>query len=508
MNQNKRLVINTGIQYLKTIVNAIFALIAVRFLMQGLGKADYGVYQLIAGVVGLAVFVPEALTISTQRFISFYLGAQKLGSAKDILVHSFYIHLLMAGLVVLIFEALYYPMFHGVLNFPPESLVAAQWVYQFTILMFVSQIMLSPFKALTIAHENFTFIAVMDMGAAFLRLALALVLLYVSMRALVFYGFGMALIMFVSLIIYWIHSHKKYEEAQSLKIQEFKRSILVEMFKFATWSLYSRACVVGRTQGLTIILNRAYGTIMNASYGLALQISTMVAFVSTSLNNALAPQIIKAEGDSNRKKVFDLAQMGSKFSTLLLAIVCIPLVYEFDTIIYLWLTEVPEGAIFFCRVMLITAVADQISTGLGSANQAIGDVKWYAITVFTIKLITLPIAWLILHYGYSYRYVMVVYFMTEFMSALMRIAYFKVKHQMKLSIFFKSTIAPILISLGVILLGTFLSALLVPNFKLRLLIDYLIVGGLFLPIYYFFLMSQAEKILVKPFVQKLRPRKS
>ena len=165
------------------------------------------------------------------------------------------------------------------------------------------------------------------------------------------------------------------------------------------WSVYSTGCIVGRTQGIAILLNRFFGTVVNAAYGIAWQVSGQLNFLSSSIQNATKPQLVRAEGANDRKKMFRLAEITSKFSFLLLAFISIPAIMEMDDLLSIWLKEVPENTVVFCQFIVLTNLADQLTIGLAYANEAIGKIRNYSLVVNSIKLLSLPAAFLFLHYG-------------------------------------------------------------------------------------------------------------
>lgn len=183
--------------------------------------------------------------------------------------------------------------------------------------------------------------------------------------------------------------------------------------------------VSARNQGFAVVLNHFFGTVINASYGIAFQIYGAMAFTVTSILNAMTPQIIKAEGENNRERMFFLAEKESKFSVLLMAIISIPIMIEMPKILMLWLKDVPEDAVMFCRFILVSFLCDQLTMGLNVVNQALGNIRRYTILMYTPKLLSLPMAWAILYYGGQAQDIMVLYLIIELLVSMMRIPYIK-----------------------------------------------------------------------------------
>ena len=170
---------------------------------------------------------------------------------------------------------------------------------------------------------------------------------------------------------------------------------------------------MGRTQGIAILINHFFGAAVNAAYGLGFQIAGYVNFMSESLMNAIRPQIVRAEGEGNRERMLWLSEIASKFSFYLLSCLAIPCIFEMETLLTLWLGKVPEYAVLFCRMVLIASIVDSLTCGLGMANQAIGNIKQYSLAVNSVKLITLPVAFICVKIGASIYWIAISYVIFE-----------------------------------------------------------------------------------------------
>ena len=208
-------------------------------------------------------------------------------------------------------------------------------------------------------------------------------------------------------------------------MQYFNRKFIKDITGFAGWTVYSLGCIIARTQGTAVILNRFFGTIINSSYGIAHQMYSAILFVAQAVTNAMSPQIVKAEGCNERERMLLLSEHSSKYAFMLLSVVVIPLVFEMPLVLETWLGDVPENAVLFCRFLLLTTLCDQLTIGLGIANQAIGRIRNYSICVNTIKVMTLPAFWLCLWLGYSLLWAMWIYMGFELLCAMIRLPFLK-----------------------------------------------------------------------------------
>ena len=204
-------------------------------------------------------------------------------------------------------------------------------------------------------------------------------------------------------------------------------------------------CVIFRAQGVAVILNRFFGTIVNSAYGIAHQVFSSVAFIAQAVVNAMSPQIVKAEACGDRQRMLSLSELSSKYAFLLLATVTIPLSFEMPSVLSLWLGDVPDYAVTLCRFVILTALCDQITIGLGTANQAIGRIRNYSLAINTIKVLTLPVFWLCLRLGGSVADAMCVYLGFEAVGAIMRLPFLKYTAGLSIRHFAKHVFGPVII---------------------------------------------------------------
>lgn len=447
MNAPNRVIVNTSAQFAKTFVSGIITLYSSRVILASLGENDFGIYSLVAGIIAMLAFITNALSSTTQRFISYYQCQQDL---KKIFSNSVFLHLGLGLLAFLVFASLIPWLFNGFLNISPDRLSAAKFVYFTVIFTLLVTFITSPFKAVLIAHENIVFVSVIDTLDAVLKLAIALTLNYAFMDKLMYYGLMLLGIQFFNFFLISLYAFKHYDECCIPRISYFSKDYLKKLTSFASWNVYSLGCTLGRTQGLAIVLNKFLGTVANAAYGIGIQISSYVNYMSESLLNAIRPQIVKAEGEGLRERVFNLSVVASKFSFFLLSWLSIPCIFEMPKLLQLWLGNPPEGSVLFCRMFLLAGLVDSITIGLHIANQAIGNLKVFALIINTSKLLVLPISIIGLICGLDATCVAVAYVGMELLTALARIAILK-KDGLTVSLYLKGVFAkltfPLLICL-------------------------------------------------------------
>ncbi|WP_286375487.1 MATE family efflux transporter [Xylanibacter rodentium] len=395
-------------------------------MLDALNISDYGLYSVIGGLIAMLGFVLNSLVITTQRYISYYKGKGDENYIKEIFANSLLLHIIigivLCGALLLIKEWL----ISNVLNIDPVRTETAKDIYVITTLTLFITILTAPYKSLFIARENIVYISVVEVIDGILKFGLAIWLTYISADKLFVYAIMMLGILVVNFLSFTIYALVYFKESCIIiRPKSINRKCLSHIAGFASWTTYGMGAVSARNQGFAVVLNHFFGTVINASYGIAFQIYGAMAFTVTSILNAMTPQIIKAEGENNRERMFFLAEKESKFSVLLMAIISIPIMIEMPKILMLWLKDVPEDAVMFCRFILVSFLCDQLTMGLNVVNQALGNIRRYTILMYTPKLLSLPMAWAILYYGGQAQDIMVLYLIIELLVSMMRIPYIK-----------------------------------------------------------------------------------
>lgn len=436
-------------------------------------------------------FVVNSLVISTQRYLSFYHGLQdteKLSKifGNSLLIHLFFCVIVLVGLLSITSLVILY-----VLDIPPERIDAAKVVYILVVCVLALSIITSPFRSLFIARENIVYISIIDIIDAILKVFAAIILSVCSWDKLVTYALLLVAISIFNIIAFAVYAAQKYDECRCPHKSDFDKQTLKQLLGFASWTLYSNGCVVVRNQGVAIIINRYFSVALNASYGVAQQVSGAVASVAQAIANALSPQIIKSEGKGDRKRMFYLAGLECKYSSIMLSIVAIPMVLEMPAILQLWLKDVPTDAIMFCRMAIIAAMCDVLTTGLGIANQAIGDIKLYSIIWGSLKLFVIPASVLLLHYFYEPYTVMICFALMEFISSLLRIWFLHITANLDIKDYFVRIMLP---TIMIIFVNTALCCFIqyVINLSYNFVIM-IIVGGMVSIFMAYLIMSEEEK---------------
>lgn len=425
MQASSRIALNTVAQYARSIINMLLSLYSSRLVLNYLGVEDYGIYSLVAGIVSMLSFLTNSLVGSTQRFLSVNQGKGDLHILKEVFSNSLLLHLILGLIISIILESCTFFIFDSVLVIPTNRIYVARILYQQVIWMLYISFIASPFRALLVSRENIVYTSVIDVIDGVLKVCcIACIPLFTADRLLV-YGWIMFGVQCFSLVAFMFYCYLKYEECILPKLDYFTWGYLKELSSYTGWMIYSSAAIASRNQGLAIVINRFFGTALNAAYGIGNQISGMLSFVCTSFTNAISPQLMAAEGSGNRNKMLQLAEIQSKFSFLLLSMLAVPTLFEMKSLLSLWLGQVPDGTVLFASAFIIMQTVDQLSQGLGVANRAIGHIGKYTLITYTPKLLILPVGWLVLKYNYPIIFIVVIMIALEYLCMMLRIYLFK-----------------------------------------------------------------------------------
>lgn len=422
MQASQRAVFNTLVTYLRSFITVFITLYTTKIIVAELGVKDFGLYSLVGGVVGMLAFFNSALKTSTQRYISVNIGKGLLEEIKKVVANSFVIHLVIGLIIVLISYYVGTYFIENKLVIPEERIDATTIVFYFVIASTFITIISVPAEAIINAHENLLFIAILGVIEVLLKFVAAIYLSYIyNIDKLIVYSFLLFLIFLVINLIKWSYCFYRYKETRVSIKRDFNKSQIKEQTSFVGWNLFGAACSMARGHGISIVSNMFFGSVVNAAYGVANQVKSQSSFFSTTVSNVLNPQIMKSEGANDRARMLRISMMASKFGFLLLALFAIPLIFEMDTVIKLWLGETPKYVVEFCSLILIGSLFEQLTVGFKSAVQSVGNIKYYQIIIGTIIILNLPLTYLFLSKGYPAEIALIIFVIIEFLVSIIRI---------------------------------------------------------------------------------------
>ena len=396
------------------------SLVTVPLVLHALGQSDFGLYNLIAGIIAMLAFMNGAMTVSTQRYLSVTIGEGDKDKLLQVFNLSLLLHVAIGVLVALLIEACMPFLFHYVLTIENSQLGIARFLLHCMVVSMFFTIIAVPFDAVLNAYENMLFFSIVGVLESILKLLVALSLPLFLCKRLAVYGLLITFVAVMIFIIKFIYCRLHYRHLYLSTMACRNRSLLEEMFSFAGWNTLSALAVVGRVQGLAIIFNHFFGTIINAAYGIANQVNGVMGYFSITIQKSINPQLMQSEADKTDQKQQLLTYTLTKFSLLVMGALAVPLVVEMPFIFGLWLGEIPLFTIEFTRLVLLLSLLTQASSGLMSAIQSSGRIKWYTICISLTILSSLFIAYAFLDSNHSPVWALWGACATEFVAVCLR----------------------------------------------------------------------------------------
>lgn len=418
VQNNKRIAKNTLLLYVRMLFMMAVSLYTSRVVLNTLGVVDYGIYNVVGGVVAMFGFINASMSSATQRFITFALGKDDQENLQKVFSTSLQIHLLISLVIVILGETVGLWFLYEKMQIPDNRMDAAFWVYQCSILSTVVMILSVPYNATIIAHEKMSAFAYISILEVLLKLAVVYILWIGSFDKLILYA---ALILVVQVLIrfcYSIYCNKHFKETKYRHIWD--KILFKEMTGFAGWSLFGNLSSVLFGQGLNILLNLFFGPVVNAARAVSVQVQSAIQQFVSNFQMALNPQITKTYAQGDLKAMHQLMFRSARFSFFLLFLLSLPVLFETDFILKLWLKTVPDYTVIFLRIMISTSLIYTLANPLMIANQATGKVKRYQTVCGSILLLILPISYIGLKLGLPAYSVFVVHIIMEMIAQLAR----------------------------------------------------------------------------------------
>ncbi len=507
MQGTGRIVFNTVVLYTKILVCLVISLWTVPIVLSALGKSDFGLYNLVAGVVAMLAFLNGAMTISTQRFLSVTRGGGSAQTLQEVYNLSLLLHIAIAAVVALLVEVLAPLLLDSFLTIDPARLGTARRLLDYLVVSMFFSIVMVPFDAVLNAYENLLAYSVIGVVESLLRLTVALSLTYfVAVDRLNIYGMALAAVMVVVFVVKVVYVSCYYRQLRLSLAAMHNDSLFKEMFFFAGWNTISSLAIVFRNQGLAVVLNHFFGTVVNAAYGIGNQINGVLGYFSTTIHKSVNPQLMQSHGAADGARFTSLVFALGRFSTLAMGIVAVPIVVEMPYILRLWLTTPPEGTVAIARLIIVLSIIYQLSSGLMSAVQATGRLRWYTITIGLLLLSTLPIAYAVLRQGGATVAALVVACGVEAVALCCRLCF--ARHLVGLSItaYLRRVVLPVVLLLVVMAALLTIFTLVMDEGLLRLVVVGAVDVVLYSGIAYTLLLSSAERTYVVGMIHKLLHR--
>ena len=406
INNASRIGKNTLVLYVRMFFVLLLSLYTSRVVLRALGVDDFGLYNVIAGVVALFTFLRTSMEKATQRFLNVEMATPG-GDVNKVFCINQTIHIFIAVIIFILAETIGLWFVNTYINIPAGREMAANYIYQFVVVSLCSTVITVPYSSCVIANEQMGFYAVVGVLDAVMKFLIALLISKSPIDQLIFYGALMMGISFINLLLYYLFCRKKYRDVTNFHIV-YDRERYKEVFGFVSWTLVGQGAVLGTNHGNQILVNMFHGVVFNAAMSIGSQVNAAVVSLTSSFQTAFIPQITKSYASGNYTYLKKLIFGTSKISYILLFVVSLPISLKIDSLLQLWLGDVPEKANAFCILFLVNGILNALSAPLNYGVLATGKIRNFQIATAITYLLDLVFVYMLFKANHSVLTVMYV----------------------------------------------------------------------------------------------------
>ena len=397
ISNNKRIAKNTVMLYIRMLLTMAVTLYSSRIILRTLGIEDFGIYNVVGGIVAMFGFLNTSMVSSTQRFMSFSLGGEDHSQVTRVFSNSLLLHILIAIIILVLAETFGLWFFYNKLNIPHERIDAAFWVYQLSIIVFILNVLRVPDNSVIIAYEKMSAYAYFSIIEVILKLVVVFLLPLFRYDKLIFYAILIFLVNLFVNLIYRLYVEHKFKTVSF--IPKYEKGLFSDMTKFAVWSLWGNLSVSLSSYGLNILLNMFFGPVVNAARGIAYQVQAAITNFGYNFIIAVNPQIIKSYAQKEYDNMSRLVFSSSRLTFFLLFLIALPIINNRDYILSLWLGDYPEYTSAFILLILIDSLINVQTVPIQTAINATGRIMYYQMIVGGLLIINLPVSYFLLRLG-------------------------------------------------------------------------------------------------------------
>lgn len=472
---NQRIAKNTALLYARTLLVLLITLYTSRVILQVLGVEDYGVYQVVGGMVAMFAVISTALSSAISRFVTYEIGTGNRERLKKIFSTSIVIQIIISLVVLVVAEIIGVWFMNTHMQIPAGRETAAYWVLHCSLLTFVINLLSVPYNACIIAHEHMKTFAYVSIVEVLLKLGICFLIAYSPVDKLVSYAVLLTISALIIRFIYTLYCNRHFEESRVKLL--FDKGIFKEMFGFAGWSFFTNTMSIFNNQGVNMLINVFFGVTFNAARGIANQVEGAVAQFVNNFTVAINPQITKSYAARNMSGMHVLVCRGAKFSYYLMLMMVLPLFFEADCILHLWLTEVPSHAVLLVQLSLILGLFDSIGRSGFTACMATGRLKKYALVISSIGVLEFPLSWLAFKMGGAVEVSYYLYIIVKAAVLIARMFLLKDMVGLPVRMYIRDVFIPIILTTITAVIPSFLVALFLPASLVRLIVSIIIGAG-------------------------------
>lgn len=505
MDHVNRVVKNTFFLYVKMFITIFMSLYATRIVLDTLGANDFGIFNLIVGLIAMLNFFNTAMTLSSQRFMSYAKGKGNFNEEVSIFNISILLHFSIGVFLVIILSISGAYLIDSVLTIAPDKIDTAKLIFDFMIAGMFFTVLSVPYDAVINAHEDMHIVAILGVMESLLKFGAAILITMFFEDKLAFYGFLIASIAFLNMTAKIILGHVKYLEVKLSISEYFDKKLFMKMRDFALLTFAGTFTQMVSNYGQGVVLNVFFGTVVNAAQGIVAQVSGQLGAFAVTMLKALNPMITKSEGSGNRQLMIGASMKGSRLSFYLLIFFYVPFLLETQTIFDLWLVDVPEYTIVFCKLLLIRNLIEQLFVTLTTSIASVGNIKEFQIYNSILNILPLVVSYFLFKAGLPPATMYMIFIVYSLMQGALYLYFAKKECHMSIKSYIDNVILRSLIVFLMIFFIALIPHYFIDNEYIRLLLLCLLHGiTFFIVIWYVGLLQDEREYALKIIVSKLR----
>ena len=501
---NQKLAKNTVFLYIRMIVVMLITFFTTRILLSTLGIEDFGIYNVVCGFVTMFSFLNTSMANGVQRFYSFAIGKNDPKSISKIFTLAAIIQLIIAIIIIVIVETVGIWYLYNKMNISANRVFAAFWVFQNALLSLFFVILTVPYNGAVMAYEKMNFYAIVSIIDAILKLVVVFILPYCGIDKLICYGLLISVISILDFLFNFFYCKRHFPQIKF--VRHIDRDLLPSMISFSGWNIFGSLAHMGKIQGVNLVLNAFWGTVVNTAFGISAQISNAVSSLTAGFVTALRPQMIKSFAAGDHKSTMSLLYSASKLTFFLILIIAVHIFEEISSILDFWLGvgKYPEMTIVFCKLTILTVLFDSFATPLSIIVHASGKMRTFQIVCSLVIISVVPLSYIVAKLWNDAVIVISIGLFTTILAQLVRLLL--IKNIIKFSII--SYCVKVFIPTTIVFLLSCIAALLVNRISIENLEFWGVLMKIGLNVIVCFIviyiigLSKTEKNLVKSFIKK------
>lgn len=501
---NQKLAKNTVFLYIRMIVVMLITFFTTRILLSTLGIEDFGIYNVVCGFVTMFSFLNTSMANGVQRFYSFAIGKNDPKSISKIFTLAAIIQLIIAIIIIVIVETVGIWYLYNKMNISANRVFAAFWVFQNALLSLFFVILTVPYNGAVMAYEKMNFYSIVSIIDAILKLVVVFILPYCGIDKLICYGLLISVISILDFLFNFFYCKRHFPQIKF--VRHIDRDLLPSMISFSGWNIFGSLAHMGKIQGVNLVLNAFWGTVVNTAFGISAQISNAVSSLTAGFVTALRPQMIKSFAAGDLDYTMKLLYSASKLTFFLVLIIAVPIFEEISSILDFWLGvgKYPEMTIVFCKLTILTVLFDSFATPLSIIVHASGKMRTFQIVCSLVIISVVPLSYIVAKLWNDAVIVISIGLFTTILAQLVRLLL--IKNIIKFSII--SYCVKVFIPTTIVFLLSCIAALLVNRISIENLEFWGVLMKIGLNVIVCFIviyiigLSKTEKNLVKSFIKK------